>query len=44
MEFDDTDAHYKDSSALFTVSFDKEESDPDTEAALNQVLAGAGRL
>ena len=38
VEFDDTDAHYKDSSALFAVSFDKEESDPDTEAALNQVL------
>ncbi|RHR10152.1 RND transporter [Pseudoflavonifractor sp. AF19-9AC] len=38
VEFDDTDAHYKDSSALFTVSFDKEEADPETEAALNQVL------
>ena len=38
VEFDDTDAHYKDSSSLFAVSFDKEESDPDTEAALNQVL------
>ena len=38
VEFDDTDAHYKDSSALFAVSFDKEESNPDTEAALNQVL------
>ena len=38
VEFDDTDAHYKDSAALFAVSFDKEESDPDTEAALNQVL------
>lgn len=38
VEFDDTDAHYKDSSALFTISFDKEEADPETEAALNQVL------
>lgn len=38
VEFDDTEDHYKGSSALFAVSFDKEETDPDTEAALNQVL------
>ena len=36
--FDDTQAHYKDSSALFTLSFDGEETDPDTVAAMEQVL------
>ena len=37
VEFDDTQDHYHDSAALFTVSFDGEEDDPDTAAAL---LAG----
>ena len=37
--FDDTEAHYKNSAALFTISFDKEETDPDTVAAMNDVLA-----
>lgn len=35
--FDDTWEHYHDSAALFTVSFDGEEDDPDTAAALLQV-------
>ena len=38
VEFDDTEDHYKGSSALFAVSFDKEETDPETVAALDQVL------
>ena len=37
VEFDDTQDHYHDSAALFTVSFDGEEDDPDTAAALLQV-------
>ena len=37
--FDDTQEHYKDSAALFTISFDGEETDPATEEAMNQVLA-----
>ena len=35
---DDTQAHYKDSAALFTLSFDGEETDPATVAAMEQVL------
>lgn len=37
--FDDTQEHYKASAALFTISFDGEETDPATEQAMNQVLA-----
>ena len=37
--FDDTQEHYKQSSALFTISFDAEETDPATIEAMNQVLA-----
>lgn len=37
--FDDTRAHYKDSAALFSVSFGGTVSDPDTEAAMAQVKA-----
>ena len=37
MEYDDTQEHYHDSAALFTVSFDGEEDDPDTAAVLLQV-------
>ena len=37
--FDDTQEHYKASAALFTISFDGEETDPATEEAMNQVLA-----
>ena len=37
--FDDTQEHYKDSAALFTISFDGEETAPATEEAMNQVLA-----
>ena len=37
--FDDTQEHYKQSSALFTISFDAEETDPATREAMNQVLA-----
>lgn len=37
--FDDTQEHYKQSSALFAISFDAEETDPATIAAMNQVLA-----
>lgn len=36
--FDDTQEHYKQSSALFTISFDAEETDPATIEAMNQVL------
>ena len=36
--FVDTQAHYKDSAALFTLSFDGEETDPATVAAMEQVL------
>ena len=36
--FDDTQAHYKDSAALFTLSFDGEETDPATVAAMEGVL------
>ncbi|MBM6724808.1 efflux RND transporter permease subunit [Pseudoflavonifractor phocaeensis] len=36
--FDDTQAHYKDSAALFTLSFDGEEADLATVAAMEQVL------
>ncbi|MGI5952807.1 efflux RND transporter permease subunit [Dysosmobacter sp.] len=36
--FDDTQDHYKQSSALFTISFDAEETDPVTIEAMNQVL------
>ncbi len=35
--FDDSDAHYRGASALFTISFDGEEQDPDTIAALQEV-------
>lgn len=37
--FDGTQEHYKDSAALFTISFDGEETDPATEEAMNEVLA-----
>ena len=37
VEFDDTREHYHDSAALFTISFDGEEDDPDTAAVLLQV-------
>lgn len=37
VEFDDTQDHYHDSAALFSVSFDGEEDDPDTAAVLLQV-------
>lgn len=37
--FDDTTEHYKDASALFTISFDGEETDPATVEAMNEVLA-----
>lgn len=37
--FDDTQEHYKDSAALFTISFDGEETDPATEEAMNEVLS-----
>lgn len=37
--FDDTQEHYKQSSALFAISFDAEETDPATIEAMNQVLA-----
>ena len=37
--FDDTSDHYKDAAALFTISFDGEETDPETAAALEAVLS-----
>ncbi|MGO5022504.1 efflux RND transporter permease subunit [Lawsonibacter sp. LCP25S3_G6] len=37
--FDDTSEHYKEASALFTISFDGEETDPATIEAMNGVLA-----
>ena len=37
--FDDTPEHYKDASALFTISFDGEETDPATVEAMNGVLS-----
>ena len=37
--FDSTEEHYKNSSALFTISFDGEETDPATVEAMNQVLS-----
>ena len=37
--FDGTEEHYKNSSALFTISFDGEETDPATVEAVNEVLA-----
>lgn len=37
--FDDTEEHYKNSSALFTISFDGEETDPATVEAMNEVLS-----
>ncbi len=37
--FDDTEEHYKNSAALFTISFDGEETDPATVEAMNEVLA-----
>ena len=37
--FDDTEEHYKDASALFTISFDGEETDPATVEAMNEVLS-----
>ncbi len=37
--FDNTTEHYKDASALFTISFDGEETDPATVEAMNEVLA-----
>ena len=35
--FDHTEEHYKDSSALFSVTFDGEETDPDTVAAMEAI-------
>lgn len=35
--FDDTDDHYHDSAALFTISFDGEAADPETVEALHRV-------
>ena len=37
--FDDTEEHYKNSAALFTLSFDGEETDPATVEAMNEVLS-----
>ena len=37
--FDSTEEHYKNSSALFTISFDGEETDPATVEAMNEVLS-----
>ena len=37
--FDGTEEHYKNSSALFTISFDGEETNPATVEAMNEVLA-----
>lgn len=37
--FDNTEDHYKNSSALFTISFDGEETDPATVDAMNAVLS-----
>ena len=37
--FDDTTEHYKDASALFTISFDGEQTDPATVEAMNEVLS-----
>ena len=37
--FDNTEEHYKNSSALFTISFDGEETDPATVESMNQVLS-----
>ena len=37
--FDGTKEHYKNSSALFTISFDGEETDPATVEAMNEVLS-----
>ena len=37
--FDGTEEHYKNSSALFTISFDGEENDPATVEAMTEVLA-----
>ena len=37
--FDETEDHYKNSSALFTISFDGEETDPATVEAMNEVLS-----
>ena len=37
--FDNTEEHYKNSSALFTISFDGEETDPATVEAMNEVLS-----
>ena len=39
MAFDGTEEHYKNSSALFTISFDGEETDPATVEAMNEVLS-----
>ena len=37
--FDDTEDHYKNSSALFALSFDGEETDPATVEAMDEVLS-----
>ena len=37
--FDGTEEHYKNSSALFTISFDGEETDPATVETMNEVLS-----
>ena len=37
--FDYTEEHYKNASALFTISFDGEETDPATVDAMNEVLS-----
>ena len=39
IEFDETTDHYKDSAALFSVSFDGEVDDPRAEAAMDEIRA-----
>ena len=39
IDFDETSDHYKDSSALFSVSFDGEVDDPRAEAAMDEIRA-----
>ena len=39
IDFDETTDHYKDSSALFSVSFDGEVDDPRAEAAMDEIRA-----
>ena len=40
IDFDETSDHYKDSSALFSVSFDGEVDDPRAEAAMDEIRRG----